>query len=74
MALKYREEVVGKRFLALKSTNFAEAGPATSNNTRNLLEKKTDTQLKDSEWLAGTIRAASDRNSKTNDFQVVCST
>lgn len=58
MAFKYREEIVGKRFLALKSTSLTES---TSDSSSDPSAKK---------WLAGFIRAATERDVKNPDLQV----
>jgi len=61
MALKYREEVVGKRFLALRT----EGGVSLPQ------QKPTSDHLPPpAEWLTGFIRAASETDHTSKDFQV----
>lgn len=59
MALKYREEVVGKRFLALRLTDSRKSAP-----------KNTGDSIASQDWLTGVIRAASERDSRDPELQV----
>lgn len=54
MAYKYREELVGKRFLSVSGVS-----------------KLNVTKISDWGWKAGVIRAASHKDNKNKDLQVI---
>lgn len=63
MALKYREEVVGKRFLALKKTG-------AESEKHNPSAVRGSGYLNSQNWISGNIRAASEKNVGHQDTQV----
>lgn len=57
MAQKYREEVVGKRFLALRTPSPGETAVSKTDITK-------------SDWIRGVIRASTEKEASSKDIQV----
>lgn len=68
MAPKYRREVVGKRFIALKKAKAWSGSCEKSNrNSNNKGDSISDPIQKN--WLAGVVRASSEADVSNNDAQ-----
>ena len=62
MALKYREELVGKRFLALRTPSQSSRF-CSSDYSKDFLTSESN-------WIRGIIRGSTDKDSSAKETQV----